>query len=53
MKNTIRAKVGYKVKYGHKKLEAKGNQFIYWRDEEIDQDYLTKIVKEQNNEHAT
>lgn len=21
----------------------KGNQFIYWRDEEIDQDYLTKV----------
>ena len=21
----------------------KGNQFIYWRDEEIDEDYITKI----------
>lgn len=24
----------------------KGNQFIYWRDEEIDADYITKIPKE-------
>lgn len=22
---------------------AKGNQFIYWRDEEIDADYITKV----------
>lgn len=25
---------------------AKGNQFIYWRDEEIDADYITKVPKE-------
>ena len=24
----------------------KGNQFIYWRDEEIDADYITKVPKE-------
>lgn len=24
---------------------AKGNQFIYWRDEEIDADYITKVPK--------
>ena len=24
---------------------VKGNQFIYWRSEEYDEDYLTKIVK--------
>lgn len=23
----------------------KGNQFIYWRDEEIDADYITKVEK--------
>lgn len=22
---------------------VKGNQFIYWRDEEIDEDYITKV----------
>jgi len=25
----------------------KGNQFIYWRDEEIDADYITKVPKEE------
>lgn len=25
---------------------VKGNQFIYWRDEEIDADYITKVPKE-------
>ena len=25
---------------------GKGNQFIYWRDEEIDADYITKVPKE-------
>ena len=24
---------------------VKGNQFVYWRSEEFDEDYLTKIVK--------
>lgn len=24
---------------------VKGNQYIYWRDEEIDADYITKIEK--------
>ena len=27
---------------------VKGNQFIYWRDEEIDADYITKVPKEAN-----
>ena len=26
---------------------VKGNQFIYWRDEEIDADYITKVPKEE------
>ena len=26
----------------------KGNQYIYWRDEEIDADYITKVPKEVN-----
>ncbi len=26
---------------------VKGNQFIYWRDEEIDEDYITKVPKEE------
>ena len=25
---------------------VKGNQFIYWRDEEIDADYITKVSRE-------
>lgn len=25
---------------------VRGNQFIYWRDEEIDADYITKVPKE-------
>jgi len=25
---------------------VKGNQFIYWRDDEIDADYITKVPKE-------
>ena len=25
---------------------VKGNQFIYWRDEEIDADYITKVPTE-------
>ena len=25
---------------------VKGNQFIYWRDEEIDADYITRVPKE-------
>lgn len=25
---------------------VKGNQFIYWRDEEINADYITKVPKE-------
>ena len=25
----------------------KGNQFIYWRDEEIDADYITKVPKDE------
>lgn len=24
---------------------VKGNQYIYWRDEEIDEDYITKVKK--------
>lgn len=24
---------------------AKGNQFVYWRDEEIDADYISKVPK--------
>lgn len=24
-----------------------GNQFIYWRDKEIDADYITKVPKEE------
>lgn len=27
---------------------VKGNQFIYWRDEEIDADYITKVPEEAN-----
>lgn len=26
---------------------AEGDQFIYWRDEEIDADYITKVPKEE------
>lgn len=26
---------------------VKGNQFIYWRDEEIDANYITKVPKEE------
>lgn len=26
---------------------VKGNQYIYWRDDEIDADYITKIPKEE------
>lgn len=26
---------------------VKGNQFIYWRDEEIDVDYITKVPTEK------
>lgn len=29
---------------------VKGNQFIYWRDEEIDEDYITAVP--QTNENA-
>lgn len=25
---------------------VKGNQFIYWRDDEINEDYITKVPKE-------
>ena len=25
---------------------VKGNQFIYWRDDEIDADYITKVPKD-------
>lgn len=86
MKNTIKAKVGYRVVKGRHKVTGeelkavydgeeilfagypvsyedyqkesidnecfnlcevfttiKGNQFIYWRDEEIDKDYITRV----------
>jgi len=92
MRNTIKAKTGYRIRYAQRTLEAigspntikyailydgeekvmiaelkshteylaekednecfnlcevftteKGNQFIDWRDEELDQDYITKI----------
>lgn len=26
---------------------VKGNQFIYWRDNELDEDYITKVPKEE------
>lgn len=26
---------------------VKGNQFIYWRDEELDADYVTKLTNEE------
>lgn len=29
---------------------VKGNQFIYWRDEEIDVDYITKVPTENTDE---
>lgn len=29
---------------------VKGNQFIYWRDEEIDTDYITKVNEDNPTE---
>jgi hypothetical protein len=31
-------------------VTAKGNAWIYWRDEEIDEDYLTKIANKNTKE---